>query len=167
VWGLRDPGRGDFPVKVGRYFVSLLKGLGYRASLKLAPPDEYFSSISDSRARVQIGFYGWAADYPAASNFINSLFSCDSFVPATTNQVNVSEFCDPRIDAEIKRALTVQASDPTASGDLWAEIERQIVDQAPWVSLHTAKAASLVSKRVGNYQYNLQWGPLFDQFWVR
>jgi hypothetical protein len=26
---------------------------------------------------------------------------------------------------------------------------------------------TLVSRRVGNYQYNPQWGPLLDQLWVR
>jgi hypothetical protein len=24
-----------------------------------------------------------------------------------------------------------------------------------------------VSERLGNYQFNPQWGPLFDQMWVR
>ena len=27
--------------------------------------------------------------------------------------------------------------------------------------------ATLVSRRVGNYQYNPQWGVLLDQLWVR
>jgi hypothetical protein len=26
---------------------------------------------------------------------------------------------------------------------------------------------SFVSRRVGNYQYSPQWGPLFDQMWVK
>ncbi len=167
VWAFRAPGRGDFPFKVGRHFVTLLNRLGYRASLKIVPVAGYFDAVGDSRSRAQIGFFGWAADYPAASDFINVLFSCSAFRPASKSQVNVSEFCNRRIDAEIKRALTVQANDPTAAGNLWAKIERQIVDQAPWVSLHTPKVLSLVSKRIGNYQYNPQWGTLFDQLWVR
>ena len=50
---------------------------------------------------------------------------------------------------------------------LWARIERDIVDLAPWVPLFTPSRRILVSKRVGNYQYNPEWGILFDQLWVR
>jgi hypothetical protein len=33
--------------------------------------------------------------------------------------------------------------------------------------MSAAKAVGFVSKRVGNYQYNPQFGVLIDQVWVR
>jgi YVTN family beta-propeller protein len=169
VWAFADVGGNGFPARAGRYFVSLLKQLGYRASEKVIPPgtSSYFGTVSDSRTRAQIGFAGWAADYPAASAFINVLLTCKSFHPASADQVNIAEFCDRDIDAKIKRALALQANDPAAAGPLWAAVDRSIVDKAPWVPTHTSKVLSFVSKRIGNYQYNPQWGVLLDQFWVR
>jgi peptide/nickel transport system substrate-binding protein len=106
-------------------------------------------------------FRGWAADYPAASNFIVPFHSCDaSFYPP-------SGFCDPDIDALIDRASRLQLEDPAAAGALWAEIDRAIVNQAPHVWLFNDVGVQFVSERVGNYQWSLQWGVLLDQLWVR
>ena len=41
------------------------------------------------------------------------------------------------------------------------------MDQAPWVSLVSPKIVDVVSKRVGNYEYNPMWQMLIDQLWVR
>jgi YVTN family beta-propeller protein len=169
VWAFPGVAGNGFPIRVGGYFVTLLKRLGYRASVKVIPAgaSSYFGAVSDSRRRAQLGFAAWAADYPAASAFINVLLTCKSFRPGSEAQVNIAEFCDPEIDAKIKRALALQANDPAAAGPLWADIDRSIVDKAPWVPTHTSKGLSFVSKRVGNYQYNPQWGVLLDQLWVR
>jgi hypothetical protein len=45
-------------------------------------------------------------------------------------------------------------------------IDSQIVDQAPWLPLVNPKVVDVLSKRVGNYQYNPS-GVLIDQLWVR
>ena len=34
------------------------------------------------------------------------------------------------------------------------------------MSTATPRRADFVSRRVGNYQYNPQWGALLDQMWV-
>jgi peptide/nickel transport system substrate-binding protein len=152
---------------LGQYFVSLLRSLGYRASLTHRPLDEYFQAISNSRHGVQIAFDNWIADYPAASNFFNALLSCRAYRPGTDSNTNRAQFCDRRIDAHIRRALAVQASDPEAANVLWARLDREIVNLAPWVPMTNPKMIDFVSKRVGNFQYNLQWGILLDQLWVR
>jgi peptide/nickel transport system substrate-binding protein len=169
VWAFRDVSHGGFATRMGRYFVSLLNRLGYRASEKVLSGEggPYFAAIADSRSRAQIGFAAWASDYPAASAFINVLFSCNSFRPGSKSQSNLAEFCDRGIDAKIERALALQANDPAAAGPLWADIDHEIVDKAPWVPIYASKWISLVSKRVGNYQYNPEWGVLLDQLWVR
>ena len=76
-------------------------------------------------------------------------------------------FCDPGIDAMIDRASRVQLEDPAAAGPLWAEIDRAIVDQAPYLWLVNPGDVEFVSERVGNYQFSPQWGSLLNQLWVR
>jgi peptide/nickel transport system substrate-binding protein len=78
-----------------------------------------------------------------------------------------SYFCDRRIDREIARARTLQASDARAATALWARIDRELTDQAPWLFLYNRKQADFVSSRVGNFQYNLRYGILLDQLWVK
>jgi YVTN family beta-propeller protein len=150
-----------FGARSGKYIEALLDSLGYRARLRLFKGDSnaYFSALGTPRASWQVAGAGWLPDYPAASTFIN-LLSCSS-------SQNLGHFCDRAIDAKIRRALELQERDPAAATESWAAIDRELTDQAPWVFLYTRNSADFVSKRVGNYQFNLQWGPLFAQVWVR
>lgn len=147
----------------------MLARLGYRTSVTVVPDGlaAYLEAVQDSRNRAQIGSYGWVADYPAPSSFITTMLSCDAFRPGTPRQTNVAEFCDSSIDATIDRARRLQVTDPTAANALWGEIDRRLTDQAPFVVTSTAKDLGFVSKRVGNYQYNPQWGVLLSRLWVR
>jgi YVTN family beta-propeller protein len=161
-----------FPEAGGPYLVSVLNSLGYRATLEAgvgAPEDgdAYFNFISNTKNEVQIGASGWGADYPVASQFINELLSCAAFVPNSTTNNNYAQFCDPAIDAQIKQALDLQVTDQSAAGELWAKIDRALVDQAALVPLFNRQGIDFLSKRVGNYQHNSLFGMLIDQLWVR
>ena len=136
------------------------RSLGYRASIRRAEDlDAYVAKVTDEKTRgVQAGMIGWYG-VPRTAVFPPRRFRCDP--------PDLSFFCDRRFDARIARALELEATDPDAAVALWARIERDIVDLAPWVPLFTPSHATLVSKRVGNYQYNPEWGLLFDQLWVR
>jgi peptide/nickel transport system substrate-binding protein len=153
--------------KQARFMVRLLDRLGYRASLRLLPFTRYWRYVSDSRHRAQIGTIWWGSDYPAARDFLQLLFSCRSFMPDDPHNVNWSEFCDPGADRLMQRAARLQATDDAAANALWARVERRIVDRAAAVPLENPKLVDVVSRRVGNYQFNPQWGVLLDQLWVR
>jgi YVTN family beta-propeller protein len=161
VWGWRRL----FTVQA-RYAASVLRRLGYRVRLRLLGGG-YWNFVADSRNRAQIGTIGFIADYPAAAAFFAQYLSCRSFVVASTSNNNHAEFCDPSIDAAIRQALAVQVTNPQATIERWARIDRRVTDAAPWVPLVTPVATSLVSKRVGNYQFHTQLGPLYGQLWVR
>jgi len=162
VWSWGDLGR------LGPYTVKLLRSLGYRTSIKVVDGYGYFSAIGDTRTKAQIGTFEWISDYPAASGFFNAVFSCASFLPRNPVNLNVSEFCDPTIDRQIGRALIEQTTNPDAARGLWERVDRQTVDQAPWVPLVNPKSVDVLAKRVGNYQYSpAGLGMLIDQLWVR
>jgi len=140
---------------LGNYMIELLGEVGYRGSMR--PPRDF----DRSHHEWQMALDAWGQDYPAASNFITNRFTCDaSWVPSPG-------FCDPRIDAMIERATRMQLDDPVEAGALWAEIDREIVDQAPYMWLINLIRIEFVSERVGNYQWSQQWGSLLDQMWVR
>jgi YVTN family beta-propeller protein len=154
-------------VEYGRYFVSLLRRLGYRSSLRVIPklfPD-YSEYAGNSRNRAQLGTFGWYADYPSAA--LRDLFSCASFLPASAANRNLSAFCDPEIDAKMAGAADLQADDPVRANALWAESDRMLVDRAAAVPLVNQRIVAFVSERVGNYQLHPQRLTLLDQLWVR
>jgi YVTN family beta-propeller protein len=140
--------------------VRALKELGYRASIKRAEDfDAYVAKANDKKTRgVQAGVMGQYGVSRAPSSLL-TLLRC--------SYPNLSFFCDRRVDAQMARALELDATDPNATVALWASIERDLVDRSPWVPVFTPTHASMVSKRVGNYEYNPDWRLLFDQLWVR
>jgi len=151
-----------------REVVSALERLGYRTRLRWVDTiDDYFPKVLDKKTRAQAGMFGWIGGAGSPSSYVlKSSLTCSSIRPVPQNN-NPSFFCDRRIDAQIARALKIQAADPGAAAALWTRIERELVDMAPWVPLFTPQRADFVSKRVGNYQYNPAWGALLDQLWVR
>lgn len=139
----------------GEYLATVLRLLGYRTQLKVVPFDEYIAAFFDPRNKVQVAALRWFADYPTPAGFIaTGIFDC-------------SYFCDRRIDRQIARARALQSTDARAANALWTRIDRDLTDQAPWLFLYNSKQADFVSRRVGNFQYNLQYGVLLDQLWVK
>jgi YVTN family beta-propeller protein len=150
------------------YAVKLLRSIGYHVSTKTSAADSYYDVVGDSRTGAQIGITDWISDYPAASAFINPLLGCASRIPRSKYNLNDAEFCDLDLDRQIAAALTAQVTDPYAARGLWQRVDRQIVDEAPWVPLVNPKTVDVLSERVGNYEYSPNgFGTPYDQLWVR
>ena len=142
----------------------MLGRLGYKARVRVDHDPYTIKNLP----HVQLGFYGWGADYATTYSFLFNILMCAATNPATNNDLtNISQFCNPAIDAKIERAASIQASDPEVSSRLWAEVDREIVDEAPWVPYSTFIKPELLSPRVKNYQHHPQWGTLLGQLWVR
>ena len=41
------------------------------------------------------------------------------------------------------------------------------MNEAPWVPLYNPRDVTVLSSRVGNYQFHPYWDLLIDQLWVR
>lgn len=152
-----------------RVLVRTLRELGFPARIRtIGSFGGYYGHVQDSRTRTQAAQVSWAGDYPAPSNFLNLLFTCKSFVPRSPmTNVNMSEFCNKRIDRKIQEALKAQELNSGRAISDWAQVDHAIVNQAPWVPFQHPLEVDFVSRRVGDYQYNPQWGELLDQLWVR
>ena len=152
----------------GRYVVSVLDQLGYRASLRVVRnPDTYWGLLGNSHNHAQAGFFSWYEDYPAPPDFIEPLLTCSSFVPDSPGNINTAEFCDPKIDAQADRVLTSRPANVASDAGDWAAVDRELVDQAPWAPLYNPRNLVLLGRRVGNYQLHPFWNVLLDELWVR
>ncbi|MFT8896319.1 MAG: ABC transporter substrate-binding protein [Acetobacter sp.] len=125
-----------------------LVDLGYVASVRPITPVIEFSYIQNSDNKMQIGLTGWSADYPSASSFLRTLFSCATFIPHSSNSINASQFCDPKLDALMDKAAEVSLTDQKAGDALWAEASRALMAQAPAVPLDQTRRVALTSSRV-------------------
>jgi peptide/nickel transport system substrate-binding protein len=155
---------------VARYFSRLLRRLGYRAQSHIVGhkgSDRYYAAIGIPSTRAQIGWAGWARDYTSPADFLRPLYSCSGVVPSRPLETsNYSRFCNPQVEAAIRNAERIQEQDPIAGTHAWASVDRMIVDRAAAVPYANNLQLTLLSRRVGNYQFNPQWGVLLDQLWV-
>jgi ABC-type transport system substrate-binding protein/DNA-binding SARP family transcriptional activator/streptogramin lyase len=152
---------------VSRDVMAVLDRIGYRASLRVAASESaFFQTLGDSRSRIQIGWFPWAQDYPAPSDFITPILTCRAFVPESQSNVNDAEFCNPAIDNAVQRAQALEPTQPGAANQAWAGIDQQITDRAPWVPLYNPRLDVATSSRVGNFQFHPFFGLLLDQLWV-
>jgi peptide/nickel transport system substrate-binding protein len=116
---------------------------------------------------MQVGISQWYQDYPAASDFLNILFGCDSFHPDSDSSANLPGFCDKEIDAKMKAALKLAITDAAGANKMWAEIDKAVMEKSPGVPLFNPKHVDFVSKRVGNFQFNAQFYWIITQSWVK
>ena len=76
--------------------------------------------------RLQMYSIAWGADYPDPQNFLDLLFHSES-------EGNRSNYSNPEVDALLEQARMLR--DREARFALYQEIERMILDDAPWVLL--------------------------------
>jgi YVTN family beta-propeller protein len=148
----------------GAFTVSVLRELGYRATLHIAPHAAVLQATNESRRRIQATDGLWFADYPSASDFFDLFFRCSAFRladPADTR--NGAFFCDPAADRQMNLADSQQTTDPAKAAATWAAIDRVVTYAAPWVPLANLNDVDFLSARVSNYEYNPFLGVLLDQ----
>jgi peptide/nickel transport system substrate-binding protein len=148
---------------LGLYFVGLLNQLGYKATLQAMSPDIQYPYVQNSKNKPQFGLSQWYQDYPAASDFLNILLGCPSFHPNSNSSPNIAEFCQQSIQAKMNKALALGVTNPEAANTLWQTVDKQVTDQAPWVSMFNPKLIDFVSSRITNHVFSPQWYFLLDE----
>jgi peptide/nickel transport system substrate-binding protein len=148
--------------------VSDLNSIGYKASTQLlANSVQYpFVQNSSNSAKWNVGWSAWYQDYPAPSDFLNVLLSCGSIHPNSDASPNIAAFCDKSIQPKINQANSIEATNPSAAGKLWTQIDHADTSAAPWVNMYNPKQIDFLSKNVHGYQWNPQWYILIDRLWL-
>jgi YVTN family beta-propeller protein len=147
--------------------VSVLRELGYRASMQIVPHADVVNETNTYSDHVQATVGIWSADYPSASDFLDLFFRCSDF--SLTNAAatrNGSFFCDPAGDRLMNLADSEQATNPQQADVTWAAADRAVTYAAPWVILANLENIDFLSARVSNYQYNPFLGVLLDQLQI-
>ena len=152
---------------MGIYLQSVLNSIGYKATVKPISPNLFFTYAQNTKNKVQINVQQWYQDYPAASDFLYILFGCESFHPGSDSSINIAGFCNKKINDQMKKNLLLAVEDEAAANVKWAQIDRQVTDQAPMATLFNPKHIDFVSKRVGNFTFSKEFYWLVSQSWVQ
>jgi peptide/nickel transport system substrate-binding protein len=67
------------------------------------------------------------------------------------------------VQSNIDQALKTGITNEDKANQQWADIDKQITDDAPWVAMFNPKFLDFVGKRVTNYQFSPQWYFLLAQ----
>jgi YVTN family beta-propeller protein len=149
--------------------VQAMDAIGYRARLKVItnPYLNYFALVSDSRNRAQAGFFGYLGPTVDPSSYFAGIWRCHDFIKNNPANFNAAEFCSPALDRLVARGIALSTTSSTAADQLWAAVDRKLVDSAAYIPLVDTSLLDVISTRVHNYQNNPVIGVLYDQMWVR
>jgi peptide/nickel transport system substrate-binding protein len=155
IWGSPDI---DFvSPAIPQYFASVLRTLGYRVRLHLAPE---VTITNREWARMQIYVDGdWLAPWPDPSSYVPQFFGCGG---GNGN----GWYCNRAIDRQMRRAELLELTDPLKSRTIWEAVDRRLTNTAEWVPTVTHSDIELTSRRLRNYQYSPVGGFLADQSWL-
>jgi peptide/nickel transport system substrate-binding protein len=164
-----NSGNDETSKALAEQMVSDMNKIGYKASTQLLADSIQYPYVQNSKnhSKWNIAWSAWYQDYPAPSDFLNVLLGCGSIHPNSDASPNIAAFCDKGIQAKMDQAEVQGVSNPDAANEIWAQVDHEMTDQAPWVDLYNPKQIDFLSKRVGNYQWNPQWYILIDQLWVK
>ena len=150
------------------YLVPVLQSIGYKARVEYVPHDGQLTWRPDRQAGSKAG----GGDYPSTNNVFLS-FLCSSSTNNPRTNSNFAELCDRRLDAQVARARSLEATNRAAAAGAWHRADRMLTDDAPWLPMKVFLSTDFVAGRVGNYRYcwlsggSGMAGACLDQLWVR
>jgi len=151
---------------IGENIAETMEKIGYAATVKTVGKDRQTTFIQNTDNKVQMSLSIWAQDYPAPSDFLDILFSCNSFRPSSDSSINISGFCDKEIDEAMDEAMRLGSTDPARATKMWTDLDKRITDLAPIAPVFNPKQITFLSSRVRNFEFNDQMTWLFTKAWL-
>jgi peptide/nickel transport system substrate-binding protein len=112
---------------------------------------------NDSTPDLDTGFANWFAEYPNPNAFFQPMLTEGSLAP--TNATNLARFAAPGISATIEQLATESLGAQQEAE--YAEVDKEVMEQAPLVPYGNATAPTFVSDAI-----NLEsviFSPTFSQ----
>jgi peptide/nickel transport system substrate-binding protein len=136
----------DDAVTAGQYYTSVLNSIGLDASLNILPRATYYSTIGNVNTHAQTGWARWLEDYPHPLDWFDVLLNGNRITPQDNN--NYAWFNNKKINKEIdslKKAPVLTK----AVNARWAKVEKEIMQQAPWVPWTNRVFPEFFTKQMG------------------
>jgi peptide/nickel transport system substrate-binding protein len=149
VWTDRESPNDD----AGIYYSGVLQELGFRVTLKIVNPANYFLAISSRQtADLDTGFADWFEDYPHPDDFLGPLLTTKPF-----GGLNFSQLVAPKLNQEV--AALARRSGPIDE-PAYAALDRSFMRLAPIVPYGTRTLTAAFSRNVDLTGFI--WNPTFE-----
>jgi peptide/nickel transport system substrate-binding protein len=145
------------------YYNDVLGQLGFKTTLKIVNPDNYFTVIGNrTTPELDTGWSDWFQDYPHPNDFFQPLLSGESILP--TNNTNLAEIDDPKLNQKISELGEVPLG-PSEEAE-YAKLDREYMEQAPWAPYGNRTVSTFVSSAVDldKVIFNLTFGQDLTSF---
>jgi peptide/nickel transport system substrate-binding protein len=131
--------------EAAEYVADALGKVGFETKLKIINSDNYFSIVGNATTPdLDVGYASWFEDYPHPNTFFQPLLSEEAITP--TNTTNLGRFADPRLSARIEELAEEQLGPRQEAA--YADLDREFMEQAPWIPYGTSTAATFVSSAI-------------------
>lgn len=131
--------------EAAEYLADALGKVGFETKLKIINSDNYFSIVGNATTPdLDVGYASWFEDYPHPNTFFQPLLSEEAITP--TNATNLGRFADPRLSARIEELAEEQLGPEQEAA--YADLDREFMEQAPWIPYGTSTAATFVSSAI-------------------
>ena len=122
-----------------------LAAIGITADLRTMSNDAYYT-FQGEPGKSTMGSFGWWMDFPDPSDWFLPLFSKASAVPGGMNS---SFWWSPTTEQMYKDAQAM--TDPQARLAKFDEIQKTILDQAPYATLYSPIQTTMCSQTLGGF----------------
>jgi len=131
---------------ISKYIQHQLNEIGFEVSIEVNPP----AALRELKAQAKLNFFraSWIADYPDAENYL-SMFYSKNFCP---NGPNYTHFNNFEFDQLYEKSL--QEVDVNKRQDLYKQMDKLIMDEAPVVILYYDQVLRFTPKNVINLGSN-------------
>jgi ABC-type transport system substrate-binding protein len=138
-----------------------LEQVGIKAALR--PLDAaVFQVKAGARHSMAMGIWGWFADYPDPSNFLDVLFNGEHISESDCN--NVSFYSNPRANRLLDSGVDSVRPDDRVRD--FREAEALILNDAPWVPLIHEQLPLLYAPRVHGCKAHPVWVWRWEKVWL-
>jgi peptide/nickel transport system substrate-binding protein len=127
------------------YLVRVLHAIGFRARISVVNSAVYWTTIGNRSMKAQIGFADWMQDYPHPLGWFDVLLNGDRITPSHNS--DYANFDDPAVNAEIE-ALRRQPHLTKAVNRRWAELDAEVMEQAPWAPFLNRRFVDFFARKV-------------------
>ena len=134
----------------GEQMVSDLNKIGYKASLVVLSGSIQYPFVQNSKNSDKCagGWSAWYQDYPAPSDFLNVLLGVRIDPSQQRRQPEHRSVLRQGHSGEDRtRPCQTRVPEPEAANQLWAKVDHEVTDQAPWVDMYNPKQIDFLSKR--------------------
>ena len=150
----RDGDRNAFQNEA-EFIQECAKDIGINVEIVAIPSDKYFSPEYFNKCELYV--YGWIADTGDPDNFLQPLFNIN-------NITNYSRYDNPGVNQMMDKARNIK--NPQKRKEAYIQIQKQIIEDAPWIFLYHRKDKYIYQSRIKGAQMHPIGFFRFDNIWI-